>query len=184
MGTIHEPTPVKLVVPMLAIAPEWFERAQAALCQEFGPADYVGDDLPFAYTDYYAPEMGPLLWRRFVAFQRLMDPGALAQVKILTNALEQEWSQEGRRRVNLDPGYLDAAKFVLATTKNYAHRIYLGQGIYAEVTLLYRGGAFQVLPWTYADYRSEAYHRELKQIRALYLAARRAARPPKDATRR
>jgi hypothetical protein len=178
MGAIRQPMPVKLVIPMLAGEPAWFARAQEALCQEFGPVDYISDDLAFDYTGYYAPEMGAPLLRRFIAFEPLLDPGALAQAKTWTNALEQEWAREGRRAINLDPGYLTAAKFVLATTKDYAHRIYIGQGIYAEVTLLYRGGAFEALPWTYPDYRSAAYQRILGEIRSLYMAALRATRSP------
>ncbi len=183
MGTIRQPTPVKLVVPMLAGSPAWLDRAQEALCRALGPADYIGEDLPFTYTDYYTAEMGAPLLRRFIALEQLLDPGELAGLKEWTNGLEADWSQKGKRPVNLDPGYLAAAKFVLASTKDYAHRIYLGRGIYAEVTLLYRGGAFAPLPWTYPDYRSQAYHRALGQIRALYMGQLRAARQRGLATR-
>lgn len=184
MGTIREPTPVKLVVPMLASSAARLDAAQQALCDAWGPADYVSPDLDFAYTDYYAAEMGGPLLRRFVALRTLIDPGDLARIKLRTNALERTWARDGKRSVNLDPGYLAAAKFVLATTKDYAHRIYLGEGIYAEVTLLYRGGAFEALPWTYPDYCSQAYHRVLGEIRALYMAQLRAARASGASTRR
>lgn len=175
MGSIRQPTPVKLVMPMLAGSGAWLERATQALCAQLGPASYVSDDLTFDQTDYYSTEMGAGLLRRFVTFEGLVDPACLAQVKTLTNALESEWSQAGQRTINLDPGYLSAAKLVLATTKDYAHRIYLGQGIYAEVTLLYRHGAFEALPWTYPDYQSAAYHRILGEIRSRYMVELRAA---------
>jgi hypothetical protein len=184
MGSIRQPVPVKLVIPMLAASPVWFERAQEALIERLGPVDYVSDDLPFRETDYYAAEMGASLLRRFVAFEILIDPGALAGIKRFTNALEEGWSQEGRRSINLDPGYLAAAKLVLATTKDYAHRVYIGEGIYAEVMLFYRGRAFEALPWTYPDYRSAAYHAILADIRALYMAALRASRATGSPTRR
>jgi hypothetical protein len=184
MGTTREPTPVKLVVPMLAGSTALLDVAQQAVCDALGPTDYVSDDLAFDFTDYYAAEMGAPLLRRFVSMRALMDPGDLARLKLRTNALERAWSQGGRRAVNLDPGYLAGAKFVLATTKDYAHRIYLGEGIYAEVTLLYRGGAFEPLPWTYPDYCSAAYHRILGEMRALYMAQLRATHPPGAATRR
>lgn len=183
MGAIRQPVPVKLVIPMLAGSTAWFERAQEALSERWGPVDYVSDDLAFAETDYYAAEMGAPLLRRFVALERLIDPGALAGIKRWTNALEEAWSQDGKRTINLDPGYLAAAKLVLATTKDYAHRVYIGQGIYAEVTLFYRGGVFEPLPWTYPDYRSAAYHAILAEIRANYMATLRDLRTSGGPTR-
>lgn len=167
MGITREPAPAKLVVAMLAPDEMWFDRAEAALSERFGPIDYRSDTLPFDYTRYYASEFGEKLLRRFAAFARLMDPEGLAAVKVWTGSLEQEWAVAGNRRVNLDPGYMTLAKFVLATTKDHSHRIYLQQGIYAEVTLTYRDKAWQPWPWTYPDYRTEAYRRILQDIRAL-----------------
>lgn len=169
MGTIKIPLPVKLVVPMIAGDEALFDEAVHALAAHFGPADYRSQTLPFTHTTYYEREFGPNLLRQFAAFERLIDPGELARIKRLTNDLETAWADaSGRRRINLDPGYLTQAKFVLATTKNQAHRIYLGEGIYAEVTLIYRHGAFEPLPWTYPDYRSPEYLAILAAIRALY----------------
>ncbi|MBN1399275.1 MAG: DUF4416 family protein [Anaerolineae bacterium] len=175
MGQVLQPTPVKLIVPMLAREAAWFERAERRLAAHFGPTDYVSALLPFEHTRYYEPEFGPDLLRLFIAFARLIDPGSLAEIKLLTNALEAEWSVESRRQINLDPGYLSGAKLVLATTKNQAHRIYLGQGIYAEVTLMYRDRDYRALPWTYPDYASEAYLRVLREVRALYMQQLRTA---------
>jgi hypothetical protein len=111
-----------------------------------------------------------------MAFERLIDPGRLAEIKLLTNGLEQEWSEGGRRRINLDPGYVSRSKLVLATTKNHGHRIYLGRGIYAEVTLTYRDKDYRPWPWTYPDYRTESYREILRAIRGIYLAQLKAAR--------
>lgn len=174
MGTIRQPKPVKLIISILGGDPTLLDEAEALLQDVFGPVDYRSDLLPFDHTTYYEPEMGPNLQRRIVAFQRLMDPGDLATIKRRTNAMEERWAVGGKRRVNLDPGYVSLAKLVLATTKNHGHRIYLGQGIYAEVTLRYQSGRFQPWPWTYPDYASEAYCRMFGEIRALYLEQLRA----------
>ncbi|MBC7235659.1 MAG: DUF4416 family protein [Chloroflexi bacterium] len=176
MGTAQAPLPVKLVVPMFTGEPELFEIAEAALQQRFGPVDYRSPRLPFEHTDYYTPEFGPGLQRWFVALERLIDPGELASIKRWTNELELSLAREGRRRINLDPGYVSSAKLVLATTKNHNHRIYIGQGIYAEVTLVYRDKNFRPWPWTYPDYASEAYIAILREIRELYMAQLRRLR--------
>jgi hypothetical protein len=170
--------PVKLIVPMLSASPVLLSEASAALSARFGPVDYASARLPFSYTTYYTEEMGPHLQRCFVSFEPLIDAGALAEIKLTTNALEQQWSECGKRGVNLDPGYLAPGKLVLATTKDHAHRIYLDRGIYAEVTLAYRDGAFAPWPWTYPDYRSADYHAILRQIRTLYMEQLRAQQRP------
>ncbi|MHB1317995.1 MAG: DUF4416 family protein [Anaerolineae bacterium] len=183
MGNIRAPLPVKLIVPMLSARPECFARAESALAERWGPLDYVSTDLPFTYTDYYTPELGHGILRRFVAVGDLIDPGELATVKVWTNDLENSLREGGRRVVNLDPGYICGGKLVLATTKDQAHRLYLGRGIYAEVTLLYRAGAYRALPWTYPDYASAAYHHIFSVIRSTYMAqlrVRRAAAPLLD----
>lgn len=177
MGAIRPPQPVKLLLPMLAPEEGLFAAVEPDLVALWGAIDYRSATLPFAHTDYYAREFGPRLWRRFIAFERLIDPGDLAAIKRAANEIEARWSEGGRRRVNLDPGYLTQAKLVLATTKNQAHRIYLGQGIYAEVTLIYREGAWRPLPWTYPDYASAAYHAVFSEIRALLGRQLRLGRP-------
>jgi hypothetical protein len=90
-----------------------------------------------------------------LAFERLIEQEQLAAIKVTTNALELQWAQEKRRQVNIDPGYLLRERLVLATGKNFTHRIYIGQGIYADLTLIYRRGRFEALPWTYPDYKAE-----------------------------
>lgn len=183
MGDIHTPLPVKLIVPMLSARIESFSRAESALAEHYGPLDCVSADLPFTYTDYYTPELGHGILRRFVAASGLIDPGELASIKVWTNDLEDSLREGGRRTVNLDPGYICGGKLVLATTKDQAHRVYLGQGIYAEVTLQYRRGAYRTLPWTYPDYASAEYHAVFTAIRSAYMAQLRAT-GPSPATRR
>lgn len=176
MGTPRKPDPAKLVVPMLATDAAILRLGERALSQEFGEIDLRSDDLPFTHTCYYEREMGAGLVRRIVSFATLVDPGALASIKHATNAIEAALARDGRRRVNLDPGYLTGAKLVLATTKNHAHRIYIGQDIYAEVTLVYHAGGFHPWPWTYPDYAEGIYNPILLQIRERYLAQLRELR--------
>jgi hypothetical protein len=169
VGKIKEPLPVKLITSMFTASGELLEEAKVRLSQEFGPIDYESEPLPFDHTAYYAAEFGENLKRRFVAFEKLVHPGKLAEIKLLTNALEMEWAVEGKRRINIDPGYVSHSKLVLATTKNHAHRIYLGQGIYAEVTLYFHNGTFHAWPWTYPDYSSPPLIAIFNQIRKLYV---------------
>jgi hypothetical protein len=179
VGRAKQPWPVKLVMPLLSGDPSLLDRAARELPDRFGPVDLISERLPFSHTAYYAAEFGTGLLRMFLSFERLIDPGALADIKVWTNGLEEAWAEADRRRINLDPGYISLAKLVLATTKNHGHRIYLRGGIYAEVTLVYRDGAFQRFPWTYPDYASAQYLAILERIRAIYkdqtLEVRRAA---------
>jgi hypothetical protein len=165
MGKIREPVPMKLICGLLG-RETGFEKARQSLVAEFGSIDYESPFVSFDQTDYYAREMGADLSRAWVSFERLVHPGELSEVKLITNRLEMEFSgPEGHRTVNLDPGLLDESKLILASTKNYSHRIYLAQGIYAEVTLVYRQGAFRDLAWTYPDYRENV--RVFEEIRGI-----------------
>ena len=177
MGKVKEPLPVKLIASMFTASMELLEEAKVRLSQEFGPIDYESELLSLDHTTYYAAEFGEGLKRRFVAFAELVHPGKLVEIKLLTNALElvlsgakgMEWAVEGKRQINIDPGYVSHSKLVLATTKDHAHRIYLAQGIYAEVTLHFRGGTFQPWPWTYPDYASPPLIAIFNHIRGLYV---------------
>jgi hypothetical protein len=175
MGQPKTPQPVKLIVSAFAPGDALLAQAREALAAEWGGVDFESELLPFEHTTYYQPEFGAGLVRRIWTLEPLIDPGTLAAVKLRTNELEQRWAVEGRRRVNLDPGYLSPAKLVLATTKNHGHRIYLGSGIYAEVTLQYRDGAFCPWPWTYPDYATPRYRELFAALRQRYLRQLRAA---------
>lgn len=168
MGTAKQPLPVKLVTSLFTGHLALLEDARHRLEEACGPVDYQSEQLPFDHTDYYTPEFGPDLVRIILAFERLVDPGELAAIKWRTNDLEAGWLVEDHRQVNIDPGYVSLSKLVLATTKNHAHRIYLSDGIYAEVTLYYRDGAFHGFPWTYPDYASPRYCTLFKEIRDAY----------------
>jgi len=161
MGRICDPQPVKLFVGMLAGKPAWFDRAEAALVERYGPVDIASETWDFTWTDYYRDEMGEELLRKFLAFDRLIRPDDIIDIKCDTNTIETDLARriEGgpARPINLDPGYVELSKVVLATTKDYAHRLYLARGIYAEVTLQYTRGRYEPCPWTYPDYRTPEY---------------------------
>ncbi len=170
MGKIKEPRPVKWIASVFTADEPLLAEARDALASRLGQIDYQSELLPFDHTQYYAREFGAGLVRQIVSFAELAPPQRLAEVKRMTNELEMTWAVGEQRRVNLDPGYISLSKMVLATTKDYSHRIYLGQGIYAEVTLHYRRGAFYPWEWTYPDYASPRYLEIFGQIRDMYVA--------------
>lgn len=174
MGIIRTPKPVKLFVGMLSSDPALFETCGRELSAEYGPVDLESSVWRWDFSDYYRQEMGPDLRRKFLFFERLLDPALLASVKRFTNDLEERYSvpseTDVRRRINLDPGYVTEAKVILATTKDYAHRIYLGNGIYAEVTLRYQDGRFAAVHTTYPDYRTENSLELFEKARSLLRA--------------
>jgi hypothetical protein len=153
MGTPGNPKPVKLFVALLSSENDLLATAQQELAAVFGPVDSKTKTLPWTVSDYYTPEMGSNLLRQFVAFARPVAPEALPDIKWQTQDIESRHrAAGGGRRINIDPGYVDTGKVVLASTKSAGHRIYLARGIYAEFTLLYYNGAFQSFVYTYADY--------------------------------
>ena len=187
MGAIRPPRPVNLICGLIANDPDLMDRAVRLITEYTGPTDAASTLWPFDTTDYYQVEMGGNLQRRFLSFDRLIDPVELAALKILTNQLEARLCRdcglpETHRPVNLDPGYLTTSKLVLATTKDYGHRVYLRDGIYAEATLHYVDGRWHPWPWTYPDYADSRYHAFFDQVRELYkqklLARAPVALPP------
>ena len=171
MGETKGHPPVKLIMGMIAADANIFSSVEALLSQKFGHVDFWSDDIPFNYTDYYTKEMGPNLVRKFVGFEKLIQPEEIVEIKIFTNSLEERlfYPNTRRRRVNLDPGYVSAAKLVLASTKDHIHRIYLRDGIYAEITLRMEKKTFRPWQWTYPDYRSEEYIGIFNEIRRIYM---------------
>jgi len=167
MGQAREALTARLVIGMLSAEPGLLETFADELAPHFGAPDYVSPLLPFNFTTYYQKELGPGVHRRFLSFPAPYAPDRLAESKLLTNEIEKGHALGGRRRINLDPGYVTLGKLVLATTKDQAHRVYLGQGIYAEVTLAYHRGGFQPWPWTYPDYRSPEYLAIFNHLRDL-----------------
>lgn len=178
MGQVRSPELVNLVVFIFSPHVDyWLDAIGGDLKSRFGPIDYVSPILDFEkYTLYYNDEMGAGIVGRFVSFERLIHPSVLPTVKILTNELERLHAVDGCRRFNLDPGYVHHTQFVLATTKSWPHRIYIGQGIYAEVTLTFVNGRWREHDFTYPNYRQSDYKAELEKIRRLYLEKRKRLR--------
>ncbi|MDD3642248.1 MAG: DUF4416 family protein, partial [Candidatus Krumholzibacteria bacterium] len=114
-----------------------------------GPVDYRGPERPFEETDYYEREMGPGLRRLFVSFEPLGEATSLVRIKLAAARLEAGFSEGGRRRVNIDPGYIDYFKLVLASFKEGPQKIYLGEGVWADPVLLFGDGAWRPLPWSF-----------------------------------
>lgn len=169
MSTPGLPDPAKLVAGVFTARRDLFEPVARDLMERFGPADLISPWLDFDFTTYYAREFGSPLYRRMLCFRDLIGQDDLAGIKRLTNEIELKYSSGRLRQVNIDPGYLLRERFVLATGKNFAHRIYIGQGIYADLTLLYYDKAFQKLPWTYPDYADEKIQTFLYQARSRYV---------------
>ncbi len=186
MGKPRHALPVKLFVGLLSGDEDLLRRARQQLTKRFGPVDLESEIWPFDQTEYYTPEMGPGLKRWFLTFERPINPQGLPEIKLETNALENDIAEqclriEGGRPVNIDPGYVDLGKLVLATTKDRSHRIYLGHGIYAEVTLHFMNGAWQDWPWTYPDYRQAACHDFFLRVRERLRGQRRGDNGPSAA---
>lgn len=161
MGKLLSPKPVKLFLGMISREPALFTECTRLFAEEFGPVDLVSDVLPWDHSEYYREEMGTGLLRMFIFFGPPADPELLAAVKLHAIRIEASFSDTTaaavRRRINLDPGYLTEAKVVLATTKDFPHRIYIGKSIYAESTLHYHKDSRSFLPvgHTYPDFRTE-----------------------------
>jgi hypothetical protein len=168
MSHPQPPKPAKLVISVLLNNKDLLTGVGHDLEQAYGAIDLASPWMDFNYTEYYAPEMGQSLCRRMLVFKELIDQLDLARIKLHTNELELKYAQEGRRCVNIDPGYLLYERFVLATGKNYSHRIHIGHGIYADLTLIYQQGAYQSLPWTYPDYAHATMGEFLMQVRQKY----------------
>jgi len=169
MGKAKKPKAVKLIIGMLAKSQKLFDKAEEFFIKGFGPIDYKSPVISFAYTDYYEKEMGGPLKRKFISFKKLIPPEKIAKIKLLTNSIENKFSVNKKRQINIDPGYVTDSKLILATTKDYFHRICLNHGIYAEVTLMWRKGGFKPFEWTYPDYRSKEYIDILNYIRNMYM---------------
>jgi hypothetical protein len=173
MWDLHDPKPVKLIIGILAADQNCLDAAHKALAAKLGTIDLASDVWPFTQTDYYSDEIGPNILRQFVSLEKLIDPGKLAKIKHATNKIERKLARSLKlslpRPVNLDPGHIEPSKLVLATTKNYSHRIYIGHKMYAEVTLIYEKGDWRHFEYTYPDYREVCYHDFFTKVRTRLL---------------
>jgi hypothetical protein len=174
--------PVCLFVGCLFAAEDRHDEAVTMLAKDFGPPEVNSPHLLWDRSDYYRSELGPCIFRSFLFFGRVVDSSALAEVKLKTARVEAELAREHKRTVNLDPGYISLAKVVLASRKNYSHRINLGQGVFAETELIYCRGEYHPMPYTYGDYREPAVLKIFAEARRLFRT--RLAEAARGCTRR
>ena len=161
------PDPVKLFIGILYSDEQLLKRAKDVLQSKYGGIDYESEPFEFTITDYYVPEMGSPIHRIFVSHEPLIQPRDITKIKIETNAIEDELAVSGKRKVNLDPGYMDTCKAVLASAKYNGPKVYLNQGIYADLSLYYEKGTFHAYPWSFPDFKTGQYTRPFLQIREL-----------------
>ncbi|MBN1984258.1 MAG: DUF4416 family protein [Chitinivibrionales bacterium] len=163
------PDPVKLFIAILWGCPSRFQDALSAVQNHWGVCDYRGADHQFDQTDYYASEMGVVLFRTLIAFKGLFASESIGAAKLTANAIEQTLATDSKRSVNLDIGYLDHNKFILASVKYAGHKIYIGKGTYIDLMGRYKHGKYHLFEWTFPDFRTGRYDEELVAIRSLYL---------------
>ena len=180
MGIIRPVEQVKLFTAILFGSEDVFNTAREKLSSALGPVDMTSPVWKWSHSTYYEKEMGTDLKRILLFFERPITPDTLADIKIFTNEIEEGCGRGAgnlpERAINIDPGYITLAKVVLASTKDYAHRIYIGKGIYAEATLLYQDKTFNPLPYTYPDYRSGEYVALFNRARGNFAGRRQLAR--------
>ncbi len=165
MGTPKEPEKAILFTGLLFSGEADLLRAEEAIKKKFGSVADESEIFDWSYSDYYEDELGSDIKRKFILFDKIISPEEITDIKLKTNDIENELSKDGIRTVNIDPGYITLGKLVLASTKNYCHRIYLGKGIYAEVTLYYRNEDFHPTPFTFNDYKQREYIEFFKKAR-------------------
>jgi hypothetical protein len=164
-----DPLPAKLVIALIYQESKAAQTGWKTIEKTWGALDFLSEVRPFDYTSYYEKEMGRPLYRRWASFRELVPQDQLADIKWQALDIEKRWVSNQRRRLNLDPGLITAERLVLATGKNFSHRIYLGKGIWGDLTLLFTKGSFQPLPWTYPDYRDSRSIWMFNKIRERYL---------------
>ncbi len=169
MWEIKKPDPVKLIMGILAADQECLQLACEAVIDEFGATDMISEVYPFTQTGYYKDEAGANILRQFLSFEKLIDPGRLASIKIKSNKLEEKLAKiagvDFPRPINLDPGMIEPSKLILASTKNFSHRIYIGDNMYAELTLSYCKGVWNSFSYTFPDFKEDRYHKFLNSVR-------------------
>jgi len=175
-----EITPVKQIAAVLYQSEAELEKAYTLMAKRFSGIDFKGEFFPFVESDYYGPEMGSGLMRGIISFEQLVDPGTLAASKLLARNLENQLRSEGGRTVNIDIGFLDMFKIVLASFKSRSNKIYLSDGVWADWLMYFEGGDFKTFLWSFPDFKSGIYDTALKSIRNRYKSQLKEERQPKD----
>ncbi len=169
MGKIKPYPPVKLIAAITISDVSLWQNVHTLLESHFSPIDTAIDWYDFTYTEYYREGMGENLKKRMVSFRDLIPAEELPEIKIASNQMEEQFARGGKRRVNIDPGYICQAKLILATTKDFIHRIYLGKGIFGDLHLRLHRGKYEPLQWTYPDYQQPQVLEYFTTVRDIYL---------------
>ncbi len=175
MGCVYEFEKEKLIIGVIYHDKEILDKALKILTSEFGDIEAVSEEFSFSeeFSTYYDDEIGGEGLRRIYSFKDTVDPARQADIKIRTNEIEAEFAIDGKRRINLDPGFINHGRLMLATTKETGFRVPLKDGIYTELTLFWARGGWQKLPWTYRDYQSERVQKFITEVRRTYLSQRK-----------
>lgn len=171
---LKDPGPAKLICGLLFNDSLKGKEAVSALEKTFGTVDFSSPLFPFDMTEYYNKETGNNIKRLFISFKNLVPQDTLAEIKIKCREIEFTFSKKRQRSVNIDPGILTAERIVLATSKNFTHRIYIGSGVHADLSLIYQGKSFRELPWTFADYKKKEVIEFWNQVRSVFMKERRS----------
>ena len=176
MGAIYDFEPEKLILGVIYSDKAVFDEAMILIKKEFGDIDGECEEFSFSdeFSTYYDEELGGKGVRKIYSFEILVDPARQAEIKEFTNELEKHFSEDGNRRINLDPGFINHGRLMLPTTKPTGFRIPLARGIHTELTLFYARGAWHKFPWSYRDYQSEKVQKFLTAVRKKYLSQRKA----------
>lgn len=173
MSVRRHPAAAALVVSVIYQREDRFDEAARRMAAAWGRPHRISEPFRFDKTGYYRGEMGEPLFRRFFVGCRPVERDALPGIKVGAETIERELAAGGRRTVNIDPGLLSDENFILSTGKNFSHRVYLGDGVFADLTLVYRGGEYRPLPWTYPDYAAGETRDFLAEIREIFRRARK-----------
>ncbi|RLB10178.1 MAG: DUF4416 domain-containing protein [Deltaproteobacteria bacterium] len=168
VSELKEPKPAKVITGLLISPSVNQQECFEMLFRHFGDIDFISESIQFDYSKYYEPEMGTGLKRRFVAYKDLRRQDDLVSLKLLAMEIEDRFKEQGKRRLNVDPGLVTLERLVLATGKNYTHRIYLRTGVFADLTLVFKKGTYIPLPWTYPDYKEPLIIEWFNKIRQKY----------------
>ena len=168
MSKLRQPPPVLLFITFIFCESSPMNNCIKILEDKYGKLAFNSRDLEFSHSDYYKKEMGDGLKRKVTGFQNLIERDRLVEIKNFTSSLEEKFSADGRRTINIDPGYISEEHLILATGKGFYHRPYLGKGVYADLTLVYQQNRFRALEWTYPDYTSEDMTGFFYELRKMY----------------
>ena len=169
MSQLIEPNVVKPFMGLIYQPDSAIKELTVMLEEKLGKIDFVSDEIPFDHSKYYEKEMGDGLLRKIITFEKLIRRTNIVEIKAFTNTLEEVFSYGEDRSINIDPGYIAQEHLILATGKGFSHRPYLGNGVYADLTLIYKGNEYRTLEWTYPDYGNTEMRKLFKDLRKQYV---------------